>query len=221
MKTIACAAILALFVMSIATPSLTSARPGGPSANGNYNFVFEDDLTKQVEFEATGDGQGTATGRMTFRDPAGVVDHDPDGEGGRPEDPPSEFHMTADLDSLTIENNRALMGGTVRESSNQSYVGRWVQLVVEDNGDGKEVPDRLSWRFCQVEPSGWTPSDAEDPRDEGAWWRWWATDAEREDDRGVQSANIIPGNRRGCPTFPLSSYEFPEAKGEGQVQVLQ
>jgi hypothetical protein len=115
----------------------------------------------------------------------------------------------------------ALMGGTVRESSNPSYIGKWVQLVVEDNGDGREVPDRLSWRFCQVEPGGWTPSDAEDPRDEGVWWHWWATDAEREDDRGVQSPNLIPGTRRGCPTFPLSTYDFPDVKGEGQIQILQ
>ena len=49
--------------------------------------------------------------------------------------------MTASLDSLTIENNRAVMGGTVTDSSNRSYIGRWVQLVVEDNGDGKEMTE--------------------------------------------------------------------------------
>lgn len=156
---------------------------------------------------------------MTFRDEAGVVEQDPEEGGGRPEDPPAEFYMTADLDSLTIEGNRAVMGGTVRDSSHQSYIGKWVQLVVEDNGEGSS--DRLTWCFCLPEPGGWTPVDAEDPRDEGAWARWWATDAEREDDRGIQSANIIPGNRRSCPTFLLSTYEFPEARGEGQIQILQ
>jgi hypothetical protein len=216
MKTTAYAAIFALFLISLATPWSTRARVGGPTATGSYRVVLEDGFAKQVEFNATGDQQGAAAGQMTFRDEARVVDQDPDSEE-RPEESPSEFYITADLDSLTIENNRALMGGTVRESSHRSYIGKWVQLVVADNGDD---PDQLSWRFCQPEPSGWTPSDAEDPRDEGAWFRWWATDAELTDDRGVQSTNIIPGTRRGCATYPLSSYEFPEARGEGQIQVL-
>lgn len=220
MKTTAYVSIFALFLISLATPWSTSARVSAPSASGTYRVVLEDGLTKQVEFEARWDERGTTTGQMTFRDEARIVDQDPDG-GDRPEDPPSEFYMTADLDSLTIENNRAVMGGTVRESSHKSYIGKWVQLVVEDNGEGSEVPDQLTWCFCQPEPGGWIPVDAEDPRDEGAWAHWWATDAEREEDKGVQSANIIPGNRRGCPTFALSSYEFSGERGEGQIQVLQ
>lgn len=220
MKTIACVAILALFVMSLATPSLASALIG-PSASGTYKVVLEDGLSKTVEFDARWDERGATTGRMTFRDEARIVEQDVDGTGDRPEEPSSEFYMTADLDSLTIENNRAVMGGTVRESSNKSYVGKWVQLVVEDNGEGSEVPDNLTWCFCPPEPGGWTPVDAEDPRDEGAYASWWATDAEREDDRGVQSANIIPGKRRGCLTYALSTYEFPDGKGEGQIHVSQ
>jgi hypothetical protein len=131
---------------------------------------------------------------------------------------PISVAMPPTLYSLTIENNRAVMGGTVRESSNQSYVGKWVQLVVEDNVEGS---DKLTWCFCPPEQGGWRPVDAEEPRDEGAWMLWWATDAEREDDRGVQSANIIPGNRRGCQSFSLSTYEFPHARAEGQIQILQ
>lgn len=220
MKTIAYAAIFALLLISIATPWSTSGRVSAPSASGTYRTVLEDGLTKQVEFNARLEGQG-ATGEMTFRDEARIVEQDPDAPEERPDEPPSEFYVTAELDSLTIENNRAVMGGTVRESSNKSYIGRWVQLVVEDNGEGSEVPDKLTWCFCQPEPGGWTPVDAEDPRDEGAWASWWATDAEREDDRGVQSANIIPGKRTACPTFALSTHEFPDARGEGQIQVLQ
>jgi hypothetical protein len=221
MKTIACVAILALFVMSLATPSSANALASGPSASGTYRVVLEDGLSKTVEFDASWDERGNTTGRMTFRDEARIVEQDPDDIGDRPEEPPSEFYMTAELDSLTIENNRAVMSGTVRESSHKSYVGKWVQLVVEDNREGGETPDQLTWCFCPPEATGWTPVDAEDPRDEGAWARWWATDAERDDDRGVQSANIIPGNRRGCPTFALSTYEFPDARGEGQIQVSQ
>src|SRR6266850_1362303 len=198
MKTIAYVLVLGLFVVSLATPRLAAAHTSGPSANGSYRFALEDGLTKSVEFNAVSDGR-TTTGQMTFRDEARIVEQDLDGTGFRPDDP-TEFYMTADLDGLTIERNRAVMGGTVRESSNRNYIGRWVQLVVEDNGDGREVPDNLSWCFCQPEPGGWTPQDAEDPRDAGASMQWWATDAERKDDAGVQSTNINPGSRRGCPT---------------------
>jgi hypothetical protein len=219
MKKLVYAAVLALAAMIMTAPWLTSAHPAGPSANGSYTFVAEDNLTKTIEFYANGDERGTTTGRFNFTDEAGAVEGDPDNMGEPPERP-TPFSMTADLDSLTIENNRALMGGIVRDSSHRSYIGKWVQLVVEDNF-GTESPDKVSWRLCEPEPSGWTPSDAEDPRDEGASLQWWATDAEREDDKGVQSTSVMPGIRKGCPVFPLAAYRFPYNKGEGQIQVQQ
>jgi len=217
MKTISAIAILGLFVISIATPWITSAHSSGPSANGSYHFVMEDGLAKSLEFEAQVDERSNTTGHMTFTDEAGTVEWDLDGERERPE--PTAFSMTADLNTLIIESNRALMGGVVRESSDPSYVGKWVQLVVEDNGDNTERPDNISWCFCQPEPGGWIPQDLEDPRDQGASMSWWVTDLEREDDRGLPSESIIPGTRTSCRTFALSTYEFPEVRGEGQVQV--
>ena len=220
MKTIAFAAALVLLLISIATPWSAGAQTGGPSASGSYRFVLEDDFSKYVEFNANSDGRGTTTGQMTFRDQAGASEQDPDGGGDHKDEPPSEFYMTATLDSLSIEHNRALMGGTITDSSNRSYIGRWVQLVVEDNGEDKELPDRLSWCFCQPEEGGWIPADAEIKDDEGAWWKWWATDAEVKDDVGVPSRNIIPGNKKGCETFSLPAYEFAEVRsGEGRIQV--
>jgi hypothetical protein len=195
-----------------------NALPSGPSASGAYKFVLDDDLMKSVEFSATSDERGTSTGQMTFKDDAVIVEQDPDGEPK--EGSGTQFFMTANLDSLTIDGNRALMGGTVVESSNPSYVGKWVQLVVEDNGDNNERPDKLTWCFCQPEEGGWVPADAEVPGDEGAWWKWWATDAEVKDDAGVQSINIIPGNKTSCKVLPLSIYEFEDVRsGEGQIQV--
>lgn len=217
MKTIACA-IFVLFLMTFANAVSTSAQTGGPSASGSYRFVLDDDFSKYLEFNASSDERGTTTGQMTFRDHAGISEQDEDGDGSREDEPRPEFHLTASLDKLTIENNRAVMGGTVTDSSNSSYLGKWVQLVVEDNGDGRE--DKLSWCACKPEEGGWVPSDAEVRDDEGAWWKWWATDAEREDDRGVQSTNIIPGNKTSCQLFPLAAYEFAEVRiAEGQIQV--
>jgi len=196
-----------------------NAHSSGPSASGTYRFVLEDDFSKSVEFTATTDERGVTTGQMTFRDEAGVSERDPDGVVNEREEPPAPFFMTANLDSLTIERNRAVMGGTVTDSSVRSYLGKWVQLVVEDNGDGREEPDKLTWCFCQPEEGGWVPTDAERP-DDGAYWKWWATDAEREDDKGIQSTNIIPGNKTSCRVFPLSAYPFADVRtGEGQIQV--
>ncbi len=217
MKTIAGAAIFALFLISSAAPWVTKAQSNGPTATGNYHFVLEDDLTKALEFNATKDERGTTTGVMTYSGRALFSEGDPD--DGEPRFEPSEFAITATFDNLIIEHNRALMSGTVTESSNRNFVGQWVQLVVEDNGDGLEVPDQMAWRFCQQEPGGWVPVDAEDPRDEGAFWHWWATDAERRDDVGIPSLNVIPGTARGCQSLPLSAAEFAAIRGEGQIQV--
>ncbi len=209
--------ILVLFLVSLTAPI---ANASSPSASGTYSFVLDDDFKKSVEFSATLDERGNTTGQMTFRDEAILEQQDGDGTGEESEDPKVEFFMTATLDSMKIENNRAMLGGTVTDSSHRSYIGKWVQLVVEDNGDGREVSDKLSWCLCQPEEGGWVPSDAEVKDDEGAWYKWWATDEEVKDDAGIPSKNIIPGNKKSCEMFPLSAYEFAEMKsGEGEIQV--
>ena len=220
MKTIARKVISVLFVMGlvagyVSTPA--GAHASQPSASGTYRFVLEDGLSKSVEFSATSDERGVTTGQMTFIDEARVVVQDVDGTGGH-EESSSEFYMTAVLDSLTVDRNRAVMSGTIADSSVRSYIGKWVQLVVEDNGDGRD--DKFTWCFCQPEESGWVPADAELREDQGAFSQWWATDAEVKEDEGVQSANIVPGNQTSCKVFSLSTYAFADVReGEGQIQV--
>ena len=214
-------ATLVFSLLACVSPAFSkpSTPISAPSANGVYRFDLGDDFSKYVEFSASLDERGVASGQMTFSDQGFIPEQDPDDASGH-EEKPRELSFTATLDSLTIERNRAVMGGTITDSSERSFIGRWVQLVVEDNGDDRERPDRLGWRVSRPEEGGWVPADAELRDDQGAWWKWWATDAEREDDAGVQSTSIIPGTRRGCPLFPISSYEFSEmTNGEGQIQV--
>lgn len=221
MKSIVLASILALSLLSLATPQLTNAQTGVQSANGNYQFSFEDGLIKHVEFDARTDEKGNASGVMTFKDEAKISEEDKEGtEDPRAGEPPTEFFMKAEFDVLTIEKNRALMSGTVVDSSHRSYIGRWVQLVVEDNGDNIRIPDKLTWAFCQPEPGGWIPTDAERKDDDGAWLRWWATDAERKDDVGIPSKNLISNEQRGCRVLRVWSYDFIDIKrAEGNIQV--
>lgn len=216
MKSPGVALIAALLVLSFAAPRLASAQS---SARGSYRFILEDDLIKSVDFEASTDGKGFTTGQMTFTDEAKLADVD-DPEDPRAGDPPPQFYIKATLDGMTVEKNRALMSGTVQDSSHKTYIGKWVQLVVEDNGNNLDVPDHLTWTFCQPQRQGWVPSDAELDRDDGAYWSWWATDAERKDDVGIPSPSLLPKEETGCPVRSLWSYSFANvSKWDGDIVV--
>jgi hypothetical protein len=96
-----------------------------------------------------------------------------------------------------------------------------VQLVIEDN-DGIEVPDKFVWRFCQPEPGGWIPTDAEVPGDRGAFMSWWSTDAERKDDVGIPSPSVIPGTLKACVAYPIRSYDYASIlKADGVITIKQ
>jgi hypothetical protein len=209
--------ILALILLSLLTPQSTAAQT--TSASGSYQFYLEDEILKYVEFDAKADEKGVTTGQMTFIDQAKVPDTD-EAEDPSSGDSPPEFYMKAQLDRLTTEKNRAVMSGTVMDSSHKSYIGKWVQLVVEDNGIDQREPDRLMWAFCRRQTGGWVPADAELKSDNGAYMRWWATDAEQKGDVGIPSKNLIPGEDTGCQIYPLSSYPFADLlKWEGDIVV--
>jgi hypothetical protein len=210
------------FVLSfvfLATPLLASAQAG--AANGRFKFIMEDELLKSFEFDAQSSERGGATGFMQFTDEAKIVFQDVDGTGDVPREEPVPFFMKADFDAMTIEKNRAVIGGVVRDSSYRSYIGKFVQLVIEDN-DGVEVPDKFVWSFCTPEPGGWIPQDAEVPGDRGAFMSWWATDAERKDDVGIPSPSVIPGMLKSCKVYPVRAYEFASFfKGDGVISIKQ
>ena len=123
--------VFVLSLVLLATPLLASAQAG--AANGNFKFIMEDGLTKFFEFDATSDEKGGATGFMQFNDEATIVFQDVDGTGDIPREEPVPFSMKADFDAMTIDKNRAIINGVVRDSSYRSYIGKWVQLVIEDN----------------------------------------------------------------------------------------
>lgn len=219
MKRIVFASLATLSLLSLTTPRWSHAQTEGPYARGSYRFLLEDGLMKLIEFDARMDERGIATGAMAFMDEAKIPDSD-DAEDPRPGDAPPELYVKAELDGLTVEKNRAVMSGRVVDSSHKSYIGRWVQLVVEDSGDDPKRQDRLTWAFCQPRAGGWVPTDAERKDDDGAYLRWWATDAERDDDVGIPSVNLLGNDEKSCPVYPLSFYSFFDVRRwEGDIVV--
>jgi hypothetical protein len=214
MKSIVCALILALALLSSAAPRPSSAQTGGTSASGGYRFTSGDGLSKYVEFSARADEKGSTTGGMTFSGQIVMSEEDAAAAGDpRLSGSPTDFYMKAEFDCLAVSKNRAVMGGTVREAGPKVYVGQRVMLVVEDSGDGFSANDRLTWILINTATGGWVPKDAERPDDNGATLTWLAKDAERSDDVGVQQ----PSNSSliGCQGFPLSSHTFVGIKYEG------
>jgi hypothetical protein len=199
---------VSILVLSLSIPQLATAQ----TARGTYRFLLEDDLIKSVEFEA--DERG---GQMIFTDEARILDGD---DVDDPRGDAAPIYIRADLDSMTVEKNRAMMSGIVLDSSHTSYIGAWVQLVVEDNAENSKVPDTLTWAFCRPREGGWIPTDAERKDDDGAFLKWWATDAERKDDVGVPSEDLISNDESGCPVHPLWSYAMVDIwKWEGDIIV--
>lgn len=199
-------------------PQLATAQSGA-AATGVYQFLLEDDLVKAVDFNAWNDERGFASGQITFTDQALFPDSD-DAEDPRAEG--TSLVIRASVEDLRVEKNRALMNATVVDSSHKTYIGARIQFVVEDNTDDLRVPDRLTWTFCRPQTTGWVPSDAELKYDDGAYLSWWATDAERRDDVGVPSINLLANAEQTCPIFPISSYAFADiTKAEGDISVKQ
>lgn len=216
MKSRALFAFLALFLLSLLTPPPSGAQARG-TAFGTYRFQLDDELEKLVEFEAWTDDRGITTGAMVFTDSAKIPDL-VDEDETRPAEA-FELYIKVDLDSMTIDKNRAVMNGIIRDSSHRSYIEQWVQLVVLDTGDNPRVPDQLTWKICRRRPEVWVPSDAELAFDDGAFLQWWATDAERRDDVGIPSVNLL-GKDTGCQVFPFAVYAFADLlKSEGDIVV--
>lgn len=189
---------------------------GAQTAGGSYQFALEDGRAKYVEFDARAQAGGGASGRMFFSDDTPVTYQDTDGVG----DPVETFqgvYFSAEFDEMTVMDNKAVVGGTVRDSNITSLIGRRVLLTVEDNGDNTRVPDRVTWGVYADLRRDWTASDAELRDDPGVGMTWTATDAERHDDPGVR---MPLDDSIGVRTFPVASYEFVvAATGSGDIVV--
>jgi hypothetical protein len=183
------------------------------SASGGFQ-VKNDDGILSIEFSAQAFSNGRASGDLKLTTPISIPDQDVDGDKtGDPSTEGTTLSLRVDVDCMRVQDNRAVLGGLIRESSVDTYIGRRLLLTVEDGAAGKEgEPDRFTWgQYRQTEPT-WVASDAELKFDEGVGLKWVATDAERDDDKGV-SAPAPAGI--DCQSFSLASFELQDLPKEG------
>lgn len=204
----------AILLLCVAFPLLAA---DGPSANGSFEYAAANGLL-EFEFNARLQNNGSTQGEITVIGDVDLADQDVDGEGNGSGAGVVDLSLTARVDCLVLNGNRATFSGEVTQSNIGAYVGRIVLMVVEDGGEGKNAaPDSFTWGFYGSPSLTWIPSDAELVSDPGVGLFWIATDAEREDDVGIPSnASTIVD----CHKFPAVSYVLdPLPHGAGNIQV--
>jgi hypothetical protein len=214
MRTLRITSLLALVLTIFAAAQTTRA---ASAAAGSYQFTLTGDkYLKYVEFEASAQADGKATGYISMTDEAVISSQDVDGTG-EPGEKFAGYNFKAEVDGLVVTKNQAVLSGTIRTSSNEALIGQRVLLTVEDNGDNTRVPDQLTWGLYKPVDRRWVPSDAELKDDPGVGLRWWATDAEVKGDVGYAMPRDESINSE---TFPVASYGFVDAdNGAGDIRV--
>jgi hypothetical protein len=225
MRTLRFKTMLALALMIFAAAQTTRAS----AAAGSYQFTLtEDKYLKYVEFDASTDANGNASGFIYMTDEAVITLQDVDGTG-EPKERYAGYNFKAEVDGLIVTEKevvinkevvlekRAVLSATIRDASNLAFVGQRVLLTVADYGDNTRVPDGVTWGVYKPIDRRWVPSDAELKEDPGVGLRWWATDAERRDDVGYE----MPRDETfGTQTFPAATYGFVDMSNtSGDIRV--
>ena len=212
MRTLRFPSVLALALLIFASAQTARAS----AAAGSYQFTLTGDkYLKYVEFDATGNDDGSATGYISMTDEAIITIQDVDGTGekGRL----AGYTFKADVDGLVVVENKAVLSAVIRTASDQSFIGQRVVFTFVDNGDNTKVPDGLTWGVYKQIQRDWVPSDAEWKEDPGVGLRWWATDAEVRGDVGYEMPRdeTLHGQ-----TFPATTYDFVDADNTaGDIRV--
>lgn len=213
------ATILTMLLLCLALAPAAGAQTAVQSSKGLYQFTLGDSYLKYLDFSAE-KADGRTLGQMYFSDEAPIRYEDVDGTGDRNVGTVKGFYIKAELDDLVINKNKAVMSGTIQDSSIFELVGLRVLLTVEDNGEDPKMPDRVTWGVYKFEERAWTPSDAELRDDPGVGLRWYATDSERKEDIGYWCP--VKDGPAGASSFALDSYAFADAtRASGDIYVSQ
>src|SRR6185436_3668193 len=183
------------------------------SASGDFTFVFANSATN-ISFDVRQQASRT-TGGMAFS--GSTTLNDDDDAGSTAPAGPQSVAIKIDFDCLVVSGNRAAMSGIITQANIASYVGKRGLLTVEDNGNNASEPDRFTWGLFQAPERRWVATDAERTYDEGAGMSWFASDAERPDDRPVLVSRLEPGD---CRSYSLTTQALTDLlQGAGDIQV--
>jgi hypothetical protein len=207
---------LILSLLCLGTQSSSARSKGAANITGGGTFIVGDNLKGHFNFNAVTQQDGSVSGHLTLRNPEVAPEQDVDntGEPGL-EALPDGVELTADVDNLNISGNRATLSGVIRQASAQRYVGLRVILTIEDNGEGTDTPDKITWGFYQRVTERLV-TDFENP-EAGAYpvgRKFLATDAENPE----AGAFLVGESDFDSQTFPLTSYVLTDING-GNIQL--
>src|SRR5882672_564778 len=121
---------LALAIFTLVPSAFAQSVSGGFHADTDAG-------TRNIEFNARLNPNGSASGDLKFTGPLSVPDQDVDGDTtGDPSATATTLSLRIDVDCVKVHANRAAVGGVVKESSISAYIGRRMLLTVEDGGEG-------------------------------------------------------------------------------------
>lgn len=183
------------------------------TAQGSFSFKGSEGLQSFV-FDATGDAR-SAQGSFSISGPTLVSDGDLDSEDPKQTILVPDFTMKVTVDCMNAVGTLATMGGTVTDSNVRSMIGRVATLTVQDNSLQKDPTGQFSFGSYWEKDISWTPSDADIRGDAGWSMSWFATDAERKDDVGVQ---ISRSRQVDCHSYPATAHDLDPIT-EGRITV--
>lgn len=216
MKSNLYAAALFLALLGFGIPSASFAADDEASVTGGGTFSVGDDKKGHFNFNAITHRDGSVTGHLTLRDPEETPNQDVDGTGEPGLEGLSDgAEVAADVDSVNISGNRAVLSGVITRASVPRYVGLRMILTIEDNGENGREPDKITWGFYQ-RVARRLVADFENP-DAGAFpvgEKILATDFENLE----AGAFFVGESDFDSHSFPLSSYSLTDIRG-GNIQV--
>lgn len=126
---------------SLGSPSLVLAGQG-VTARASGQGILESGSFRTFAFNAVQKKDGSVEGHTTLQNhTAGIRIH-------------------TRVECISVQGNRAVLTGHITESTIPGYPGRFTLVVVEDNGEGGNVVDRMSFQYIYPAGAGGFSCDA-------------------------------------------------------------